>query len=171
MGSFPWATGIAIRISCAQYSSAPARWSTTAPQSSGTSAQPRFDALQSSLPTAVEEKRRVAFRSTTQSSAVSQRASDQATITQASRSALLPQKRIDAASVLPDASQATDDVLQAAFRIMRERPCSANTTPDEVTRVDTDDEVEVMHQVYGNSNGPIDSTPLFHAASSTHTQA
>ena len=131
--------------------------------------QTRTDATESSLPASVEEKRRVAFKSTNQAEVPSQRASDQATLTQASRSALLEQKRLEASREL-SASQETDEALQAAFLIMN---ATQPTTPD-VYNLDPDDNVEVMQQVYGPMSAPTEqdsATPLFRDASPTQTQA
>ena len=125
----------------------------------------------------------IAYKPTTQNGAATQRAADQAILTQATRAAMLQQKRVDATSVLPDPSQATDDVLQAAFRIMQEATVPANNMPSDVTCVDTDDDVEHLNQVHftdtfvDNSEAKADTThlnasmPLFQAAISTHTQA
>ena len=85
--------------------------------------------------------------------------------------------------MLPDPSQATDDVLQAAFRIMQEATAPVNNMPGDVTCVEIDDDVEQLDQVHftdnfvDNSEAKADTThlndsmPLFQAASSTHTQA
>ena len=120
----------------------------------------------------MEEKRRVAFKSTNQAEVTLQRASDQATLTQASRSALLEQKRFEASRELP-VSQETDDVLQAAFLHMNG---THPTTPDvyPVVNLDPEDNVEVMQQVYGPMGAPTEqnsASPLFRVASPTQTQA
>ena len=139
----------------------------------------RCDAFETSLPAAVEEKRRVAYKPTTQTTASAQRASDQITITQASRTALLQQKRVEATHDMANPSQATDEALQAAFQIIhgahitnpadQSFPSDMFYEVDEVVTINAEDDVEVMQQVYTHTE--TEETPFFQEASSMHTPA